>query len=153
MEKGEKKLVSKFKGPYWILAKIGAVNYRIQEAETSRPQVVHHNRMKPYFPRDPVQIPNWVTKITKKTTKGVELEGDPDTNGNTKDVEMEVRPAPRRLAKKVTVRPKKLRKVRRKKPTNPDIVTEEDASANTTTNENPLYKTRSGRAVRPPKRD
>ena len=106
-----------------MLAKIGAVNYRIQEAETSRPQVVHHNRMKPYFPRDPVQIPNWVTKITKKTTKGVEAEGDPDTNGNTKDVEMEVRPAPRRLAKKVTVRPKKLRKIRRKKPTNPDIDT------------------------------
>ena len=66
---------------------------------------------------------------------------------------MEVRPAPRRLAKKVTVRPKKLRKIRRKKPINPGIDTKEDENANTNTNENPLYKTRSGRAVRPPKRD
>ena len=134
------------------MAKIGAVNYRIQETETSRPQVVHHNRMKPYFPRDPVQIPNWVKKVTRKERFENEAHNDPNTNGNTKDADTEVRPAPRRLAKKVTVRPKKLRKTRRK-PTNPDINTNDDTNTITNTQPKPLYKTRSGRDVRPPKRD
>ena len=153
VEKGEKKLVPKYKGPYWVLAKIGAVNYRIQETETSRPQVVHHNRMKPYFPRDPVQIPNWVKKATRKEQVEKEAQNDPNTIGNTKDADTEVRPAPRRLAKKVTVRPKKLRNIRRRKPTNPDINTNDDTNSITNTQPKPLYKTRSGRDVRPPKRD
>ena len=53
-EKGDGKMCAKFVGPFWVIDKLGDVNYRIQQTEEGRPQVVHHNRMKPYTSRQPV---------------------------------------------------------------------------------------------------
>ena len=46
-EKGDGKMCATFVGPFWVIDKLGDVNYRIQQTEEGRPQVVHHNRMAP----------------------------------------------------------------------------------------------------------
>ena len=58
-------MCDKFVGPFWVIDKLGDVNYRIQETEEGRPQVVHHNRMRPFTSRQPVLVPNWVKQISK----------------------------------------------------------------------------------------
>ena len=58
-DKGQAKLMPKYAEPYWILDKLGDVNFRIQEREDGPMKVVHHSRMKPYMSRQPVVIPQW----------------------------------------------------------------------------------------------
>ena len=57
-DKGQAKLMPK----YWVLDKLGDVNFRIQEKEDGPMKVIHHNRMKPYASRQPVVIPQWVRR-------------------------------------------------------------------------------------------
>ena len=64
VERGDSKMCAKFVGLFWVIDKRGDVNYRIQETEEGRPQVVHHSRMKPYTSRQPVIKPNWVKRIS-----------------------------------------------------------------------------------------
>ena len=60
--KGTKKFRRKYQGPYWILDKIGSVNFRIQKDENTSADVVHHNRMRRYNIPDPIPVPQWVKK-------------------------------------------------------------------------------------------
>ena len=59
-EKGHKKLVPKYKGPFWIVDKLSDVNFRIAENEESKMRVIHHDRLKPYKSREPLVTPEWV---------------------------------------------------------------------------------------------
>ena len=75
-EKGDAKLCAKFCGPFWILDKLGDVNYRIVDKEGGTPKVVHHNRIKPYVARQPVVIPERVKNNSKElacTSKSAEV--------------------------------------------------------------------------------
>ena len=65
VEKGTKKLGPRYVGPYFVIDKVGLVNFRIQDKETSHPRVVHHNRLRPYLTREPFEIPEWVRKLSK----------------------------------------------------------------------------------------
>ena len=64
-KKGSKKFKPKYEGPYWILDKVGSVNYRIQKDEKSRVDVVHHNRMRRYNIPNPIPVPQWVKTMSK----------------------------------------------------------------------------------------
>ena len=59
-EKGKKKYQPTYAGPYWVIDRLGDVNYRIQLDEHSAAKVVHHNRMRKYNVRGPVFVPLWV---------------------------------------------------------------------------------------------
>ena len=45
-----------WEGPYLITKRISDVVYRIQKTSTSKPKVVHHDRLRPYEGRD---VPTW----------------------------------------------------------------------------------------------
>ena len=45
------KFEDRFTGPYAVLMKLSDLHYRIQESAASRPLIVHHDRLKPYFAR------------------------------------------------------------------------------------------------------
>ena len=64
-EERDGKMCAKFIGPFLVIDKLGDVNYRIQQTQEGRPQVVNYNRMKPYTSRQPVIEPNWVKRISK----------------------------------------------------------------------------------------
>ena len=68
-KKGEKKTKPKFKGPYYVIEKLGDVNFRVQASPDSDADVVHHNRMQP-FNQDPdkqnTPIPDWVIKASEQ---------------------------------------------------------------------------------------
>ena len=81
-DKGERKILASYKGPYWVLDVLGQVNFRIQEKEDGPMMIVHHNRMKPYVSRQPVVIPDWVRRRSdalKKTVVPSEIEGEEPT--------------------------------------------------------------------------
>ena len=65
VERGTRKLGPRYVGPYFVLDKVGLVNFRIQDKENSEPRVVHHNRLRPYLTREPFEIPEWVRKLSK----------------------------------------------------------------------------------------
>lgn len=45
-----KKFTSQWKGPYTVMDRISEVNYRLKlVGSSSKPLVVHHNRLKPYY--------------------------------------------------------------------------------------------------------
>ena len=52
------KLQRNWDGPYFITEVISDIIYRIQKTPTGRMQVVHHDRLKPYFG----EVTNWVLK-------------------------------------------------------------------------------------------
>ena len=64
-EKGHKKLVPKYKGPFWVIDKLSDVNFRIAETADSKMRVIHHDRLKPYKSREPLNTPDWVYKRSK----------------------------------------------------------------------------------------
>ena len=68
----------KYAGPYWILDKLGDVNFRIQEREDGPMKVVHHNRMKQHMSRQPVVIPEWVRRRSKvlRVADSLPIEGE-----------------------------------------------------------------------------
>ena len=77
-DKGEGKMCAKFSGPYWVIDKLGDVNYRIMQDELAAPKVVHHNRMKPYVAREPGVIPKWVKLISKALSEKSQLNDTED---------------------------------------------------------------------------
>ena len=58
--KGSKKYQNLYEGPYWVIDRLGDVNYRIQKDEHTAARVVHHNRMRRYNVQGPVFVPIWV---------------------------------------------------------------------------------------------
>ncbi|CAC5382285.1 unnamed protein product [Mytilus coruscus] len=60
------KLQCNWDGPYLILNSISDLVYRIQKLESSKPRVVHYNRLKPYHG----DFDNWLTKtVIQKDTE------------------------------------------------------------------------------------
>ncbi len=49
------KLSDRYEGPYVVLAKLSDVTYRIQQSPRKKPKVIHHDRLKPFYPRDPAE--------------------------------------------------------------------------------------------------
>ena len=65
-DRGQAKMLAKYAGPFWVIARIGDVNFRIKESADGPAKVVHHNRLKPYCNRrSDVVIPEWVRKLCK----------------------------------------------------------------------------------------
>ena len=50
---GTGKLEDKYLGPYAVLDALSSVNFRIQMNPNKRPIIVHHDRLKPYYARNP----------------------------------------------------------------------------------------------------
>ena len=76
-EKGTKKLISKFNGPYWIVDVLSDVNFRFAEHATSKMRVIHHDRIKPYKSREPLPTPAWVFERSKTKFKTTETPTQP----------------------------------------------------------------------------
>jgi hypothetical protein len=68
-EKGTAKFAPKYSGPFYVIDRIGGSNYRVQETYLEDPQVVHHDRMKPYEIQEPYIIPEWVGNASKALNK------------------------------------------------------------------------------------
>ena len=59
----------KYTGPYFVLDRIGLVNYKIQESENKPPRITHYNRMKEYDVKEPYVIPGWVVAGSEELTE------------------------------------------------------------------------------------
>ena len=59
----------KYTGPYFVLDRIGLVNYKIQESEEKPPRITHYNRMKEYDVKEPYVIPGWVVRGSEELTE------------------------------------------------------------------------------------
>ena len=160
-DKGQAKLMPKYAGPYWILDKLGDVNFRIQEREDGPMKVVHHNRMKPYMSRQPVVIPQWVRRRSKvlRVADSLPVEGGEVPVLPCRTVAPHARPVKERANrvrratrkalgfKRIPVR--RGRPIKRPKPT--PIVEESINEGQKVVLQEPS-RTRSGRIVRPPDR-
>ena len=62
--RGERKLAAKWMGPFFILDTLSDVNFRVIREPHEKPKVVHHDRLKPYFSREPLDV-EWVLKRSK----------------------------------------------------------------------------------------
>ena len=47
--------MDRYNGPYLVLDKLSDVTYRIQAGPNKRASIVHHDRLKAYAPRDPLE--------------------------------------------------------------------------------------------------
>ena len=54
-----RKFLPSYEGPYFILGKLDDLVYRIQKGPKTKVKVVHHNQLKPYRCRDPLDS-SWV---------------------------------------------------------------------------------------------
>ena len=52
---GVGKLMDRYEGPFTVLDKLSDVTYRIQQSPAKKPKVIHHDRLKPYYPRNPAE--------------------------------------------------------------------------------------------------
>ena len=78
-----------WEGPYLITKRISDVVYRIQKTSTSKPKVVHHDRLRPYEGRD---VPTW---YRDKTPPSPDTPEDPAkaTGGATVKAKTVVKPS------------------------------------------------------------
>ena len=144
--------MAKYVGPYWVLDKIGSVNYRIQENDNTLPKIVHHNRMKSYTSRDVIVIPEWVSKYLKRADTTTNTSENPVNTKTTNEVvKPKVQTRPRKLVKRVTT--KVNRPAKRRKPQKQPENLSQPTQLQNKSKPSPQYKTRSGRTVKPPKRD
>ena len=76
--RGTRKLVQQYDGPWYILDKLGDVNYRMSLGPGCPIRVLHHNRLRPYetLPgRDKREIPDWIMKTSFTLRLRAEIEG------------------------------------------------------------------------------
>ena len=156
-KKGAKKTKAKFKGPYYIIEKLGDVNFRVQASPDSDADVVHHNRIQP-FNQDPdrqnTPIPDWVIKASEQLKAQYDQE---EILRNKVTIAKNLRPIVccNRRARIVKAQ-KKLRLLQLKRgcklrPRTADcvgVITDTPKSTEAT----PELRTRKGRVVRIPKR-
>ena len=72
---GVGKLQDRYDGPYVVLDKLSDVTYRVQLAPNKKPKVIHHDRLKPYYPRDPEENnTNWADRNPQALAKDRPLE-------------------------------------------------------------------------------
>ena len=65
---GVGKLMDRYEGPFTILDKLSDVTYRIQQSPAKKPKVIHHDRLKPYYPREPAENDtSWVEPLAPPT--------------------------------------------------------------------------------------
>ena len=159
-EKGDGKMCAKVVGQFWVIDKLGYVNNRIQQTEESRPQVVHHNRMKPYTSRQPVIVPNWVKRISKtlealaEDTEEAKTPAKEPKPGRKPKVQREVRlprfcRVTRRKGEAVKMKPRRGRPKNAPKPVKMRAVELEEQRC---VDPAPTHKTRSGRIMKRPSR-
>ena len=154
-DKGTKKYQDLYEGPYWVIDRLGDVNYRIQKDEFSGARVVHHNRMRKYNVRGPVFVPEWVRRNSKYLRK---LE-----NQDAPYIPLEQIRAPRGVQTWADRR-RNLRHIARKRvlklrpgqpKKRPSPSTEDEKEEGAPSEEEaapPLKRTRCGRQVVPPQR-
>jgi len=63
--RGEKKLADKWMGPFYVLDVLSDINFRIIENPTSKPKVLHHDRMKKYHSREAEPDNKWVLERSR----------------------------------------------------------------------------------------
>ena len=62
-----KKLEDRYTGPWAVIEALSGNCYRIQKNEFSKPEVVHHDRLKPYRARDPAEHnTDWVVRVRNR---------------------------------------------------------------------------------------
>ena len=60
----QRKFEDRYTGPWAVIEVLPGNCYRIQETETSKPQIVHHDRLKPYRARNPAEHnTDWVQRV------------------------------------------------------------------------------------------
>ena len=153
-EKGKKKYQPTYAGPYWLIDRLGDVNYRIQLEEHSAARVVHHNRLRRYNTRGPVFVPLWV-RLKSEHLRNIE-------KGDTIQAPLVQPRAPRgvqtwadrrrNLRHIARERVKKLRPGQPKKRPNPSTEGEKDGAPSEEQTAPPQKRTRCGRQVVPPQR-
>ncbi len=107
-EKGTGKLTNRYSDEtFFVIDCLSDVNFRVAESKTSRAKVVHHDRMKPFYPREATEhAPDWVferskTKFEKPvesgTQTGMERDGEEEEDDpTTEDLRMEQHDEPER---------------------------------------------------------
>ena len=165
--KGCKKMIPAFSGPYYVLDRLGMVNYRIQMSEDSKPLIVHHNRIQEKKERFPYTAPEWVGRASKTLSQMEQTEWPefqpPSRIPNAlraEDMNIPVQiqlPQRRYPRNRRQIKPKPERKRRgrpRKRPTPAELDKQEQVEQKSDEPEAAqVQRTRYGRAVRPPKRD
>ena len=74
------KLSDRYEGPFAVLDKLSDVTYRIQQSPRKKPKVIHHDRLKPYYPRDPLENDTeWVNNSRNPHVRASDRTGDPNT--------------------------------------------------------------------------
>ena len=63
--RGQRKLADKWNGPFYILDVLSDVNFRVIKCPTSKPKVVHHDRLKRYHFRDAQPDLRWLFQRSK----------------------------------------------------------------------------------------
>ena len=135
VEKGTKKLGPKYVGPYFILDRVGTVNFRVQDLEKSNPRVVHHNRLRLFNTKEPYDVPEWVQKLSKskdlpKSYSPTLIEGKPmfheEPVPESMKVKAKILPRKRRTVKLPTQPGKRKRPGRPKKSEPPPLDLETD---------------------------
>ena len=166
-DKGDSKLCPKFCGPFWVIDKLGDVNYRVVEHEHAIPKIVHHNRMKPYTSREPCKVPDWVKRASKSLPDPSE-DAEYDDQRGSQVYEMPAvklrrqRRVARNMAKRATAKPRRGRPPKtstnntttKVKPTiNVPVNTpSDDEEEEVRVDAAPTRKSRAGREVRRPAR-
>ena len=105
--------------------------------------------MKAYTSRDVVVIPEWVNKYLKRADTTINTSENPVNTNEV--VKPKVQTRPRKLVKRVTT--KVNRPAKRRKPQKQPETLSQPTQLQNKSEPSPQYKTRSGRTVKPPKRD
>jgi hypothetical protein len=64
-QRGTKKLVDPWQGPYYVIDVMSDVNFRINKEQNDKPRIVHHDRLRPYNTREEHIVPDWVYAQSK----------------------------------------------------------------------------------------
>ena len=156
---GTRKFKPKFKGPYYVLDKLGDVNYRIQASADSNEDIVHHNRMQPFNPdvktkKSDVPIPEWVIQASRRLRKEYKREEILRKKATIAKHKRPIVCCSRRA--RIVKAQKKLRLLQLKRgcKLRPRIADSIGVITNTpkSTEATPVLRTRAGREVRQPKR-
>ena len=68
------KLRNKNEGPWLILSKVGEVYYRIQRTKGEEPQVVHVDKLVPYYPDFDTVLTPWITMESGPRNTGTQTD-------------------------------------------------------------------------------
>jgi len=97
------KFLPYFDGPYFVLDSLDDVVYIIQKGPRTKPKVVHHDKLKAFKPREPLDNA-WVFKEKQAESTGDPGDLDPGTSANTLGGSQE---SPSKRPKRVTKAPDK----------------------------------------------